>query len=135
MPLSQGVTRKGCVSAQDRASTHTDLSQSEHPSEGGVPLYFNISSRGKLTAVLDGVFQQLPTLQTHTWLSGSACPAQLQPLQPGTSLGSLSTTLSDLSGHHQQHTCALTPAGQTACSQGWSLHVKHTPALQGSRKP
>lgn len=40
MPLSQGVAGVGCVSARDRASAHTHSSfpESEHPSQGGIPL-------------------------------------------------------------------------------------------------
>lgn len=100
MPLSQGVTCAGCVSAQDGASTHTHPSLSQSILQREASLFdFNTSCSGKLTAVLGGVFQQLPILHTCTWLAGSASPAQLQPLQLGISLESLSAKLTDPCGH------------------------------------
>lgn len=100
MPLSQGVTGAGYVSPQDSALTHAHASVSQSILRREASLFdFNTSCSGKLAVVLGGVFWQLPVLQTCIGLSGLASPAQLQPLQPGTSSGSISAKLSDPCGH------------------------------------
>lgn len=111
MPLSQGVTGARRVSAQGRAATHILI----------LP-QVRASFRGRLPSPIFHIWQWKTSLQgvsvatclahIRTWLSGSAPPAQLQPLAPLPE-ASLPSYLIPADAH-PLHRFTLPPAGQAA---------------------